>query len=146
MAVKERIKALVHHKRGDAAVEIIPTAAMLILIFAVLVSAMIYVTQYYNASYICRRAVRTIEVQGEYNEQSIHALANELGGNNLSGLRITVTASYKTGHKIQLRNEFTVKLEAYYPIKILMLGQDYPLELQLPIKIKLSGRSEVYWK
>ena len=78
MAVKVKIRRFLRQKKGDSAVEFVMTAAMLILIFATLVSAMIYVTQYYSASYICRRAVRTIEIAGEYDENAIRTLADEL--------------------------------------------------------------------
>ena len=118
---------------------------MLILIFAVLVSALVYVTQFYSASYIARRVVRTIEVTGEYDEQAIRTLANELGGTALEDLDITVDATYFSGRKIQLRDEFTVRLDAVHRINILMMG-DTPVSLDLPIEIDLSGRSEVYWK
>ena len=145
MAVLKKIRALMRQKSGDAAVEFVATAAMLILIFATLVSAMVYVTQYYNASYICRRAVRTIEVTGEYTERSIDSLADELGGRSLDDLTITVEAPFHSRNRIQLRDEFTVHLEAYYPINILMMG-DRPVQLRLPIRMQLSGRSEVFWK
>lgn len=145
MAVQKKIRALMRQKSGDAAVEFVATAAMLILIFAVLVSAMVYVTRYYNASYICRRVVRTIEVTGEYDERSIDSLTDELGGRSLDNLTITVDAPFRSRKRIQLRDEFTVHLNAYYPVNILMLG-DRPVQLRLPIRMKLSGRSEVFWK
>ena len=47
--------------------------------------------------------------------------------------------------KIQLRDEFTVRLSASYPIQLMMLGSR-PIRLNLPIQLKLSGRSEVFWK
>ena len=144
-AVTQKLNRFLRQKKGDSTVEFIVTAAVLVLIFATLVTAMIYVTQYYNASYICRRTVRTIEVEGEYNEQSISSLADELGGHSLSGLSITVDAPFRRGNRIQLRDEFTVHLRAYYPINILMLSSD-TVQVRLPIRITLSGRSEVYWK
>ena len=65
MAAKISLRGYLREKKGSSAVEFIMTVAMLILIFAVLVSALVYVTQFYSASYICRRVVRTIEVTGE---------------------------------------------------------------------------------
>ena len=121
------------------------TVAMLVLIFACLVFALVYVTQFYSASYICRRVVRTIEVTGEYNEKNIRSLADELGGTALEDLDIPVDATYFSGRKIQLRDEFTVHLTACHRINILMLGAD-PVYIDLPIEIDLSGRSEVFWK
>ena len=147
MAACQRIRARLRQKNGDAAVDLIMTVAMLILIFAVLVTALIYITEFYTASYICRRVVRTIEISGEYNERTVYDLANSLGGNNLENMTITVTAPYMRwwNRKIQLRDEFTVRLSANYPIQIMMLGSR-PIRVNLPIQLKLSGRSEVFWK
>ena len=145
MAAKINLRGYLRDRKGSSAVEFIMTVAMLILIFAVLVSALVYVTQFYSASYICRRVVRTIEVTGEYNEQDIRALADELGGSALEELDITVDASYCSGRRIQLRDEFTVHLSASHRINILMMGAD-PVYIELPINIDLSGRSEVFWK
>ena len=145
MAAKMKLRGYLRSKEGNSAVEFIFTTAMLILIFAVLVSALVYVTQFYSASYIARRVVRTIEITGEYDEQAIRTLADGLGGTALEDLNITVDATYFKDRKIQLRKEFTVHLDAVNRINILVMGDD-PVSVDLPIEIDLSGRSEVYWK
>lgn len=145
MAAKMNLRGYLRERKGNSAVEFIFTTAMLILIFAVLVSALVYVTQFYSASYIARRVVRTIEITGEYDEQAIRTLADGLGGTALEDLNITVDATYFKDRKIQLRDEFTVHLDAVNRINILIMGDD-PVSVDLPIEIDLSGRSEVYWK
>ncbi len=145
MAEKMNLRGYLRDKKGNSAVEFIFTSAMLILVFAVLVSALVYVTQFYSASYICRRVVRTLEVTGEYDEHAIRTLADELSGDALEDLDITVDATYWSGNKIQLRDEFTVHLDAVHRVNIMMFG-DSPVSLDLPIEIDLSGRSEVYHK
>ena len=145
MAAKMNLRGYLRERKGNSAVEFIFTTAMLILIFAVLVSALVYVTQFHSASYIARRVVRTIEITGEYDEQAIRTLADGLGGTALEDLNITVDATYFKDRKIQLRDEFTVHLDAVNRINILVMGDD-PVSLDLPIEIDLSGRSEVYWK
>lgn len=145
MAAKMNLRGYLRERKGNSAVEFIFTTAMLILIFAVLVSALVYVTQFYSASYIARRVVRTIEITGEYDEQAIRTLADGLGGTALEDLNITVDATYFKDRKIQLRKEFTVHLDAVNRINILVMGDD-PVSVDLPIEIDLSGRSEVYWK
>ncbi len=145
MAASKTIRRFLRQKSGSSAAEFVATAAMLILIFAVLLSALIYVTEFYSATYICRRVVRTIEVNGEYDESYIRTLANDLGGTALENMRIQVDAHYFRGHRIQLRDEFVVHLQAVHPVNILMFGGQ-PVSIRLPISIRLSGRSEVYWK
>lgn len=145
MTAKMKLHGYLRSKKGDSAVEFIMTAAMLVLTFAMLISAMIYVTQYYSASYICRRVVRTIETTGEYDEATVLALADDLGSDALDDLSIQVDATYCSGSRIQLRDEFRVTLTAEYRITIMQFGQR-PIYVDLPIQIRLSGRSEVYWK
>ena len=145
MAAKMKLRGYLRERKGNSAVEFIFTTAMLILIFTVLVSALVYVTQFYSASYIARRVVRTIEITGEYDEQAIRTLVDGLGGTALEDLDISVDAPYFSGRKIQLWDEFTVHLDAIHRIHILVMG-DAPVSIDLPIEIDLSGRSEVYWK
>ena len=96
-------------------------------------------------AYICRRVVRTIETTGEYDEATVLALADDLGGDALEDLNIQVDATYCSGTRIQLRDEFRVTLTAEYRITIMQFGRQ-PIYVDLPIQIRLSGRSEVYWK
>jgi hypothetical protein len=118
MTAKMKLHGYLRSKKGDSAVEFIMTAAMLVLVFAMLISAMIYVTQYYSASYICRRVVRTIETTGEYDEATVLALADDLGGDALDDLNIQVDATYCSGTLIQLRtiSGFTVRLSTELPL------------------------------
>ena len=145
MAAMKKLRRYLREREGNASVEFIFTTAMLILVFSVLVSALVYVTQYYSASYICRRVVRTIEVTGKYDTHAVNTLANELGGSALENLNIRVDATYCGGNRIQLRNEFTVHLSAVHRINILMM-RSQRFSINLPINISLSGRSEVFWR
>ena len=145
MAVRRKLRGILRDRRGNSAVEFIFTTAMLILLVAVLISALVYISQYFNASFITRRVVRTIEICGKYDEQEIRTLTDELGGATLENLSVTVDANYLSGRKIQLKDSFTVRLSAIHRIQILTLGSS-PVSVDLPIRIRLSGRSEVYWK
>jgi hypothetical protein len=145
MAALKRLQCLLREKKGDEAVSFLMTTAMLVLIFAVLVSAMIYIMQYYNASYMCRRVVRSIEITGVYDEAETRSLISSLSGADMEDIQIQVDAVYYSGRKIQLRQTFSVTLTGNYRITILMLGGN-PVALDLPIKIKLAGMSEVYWR
>lgn len=141
----EKLRNLLRRKDGDSAVEFIMTSAVLILVFAMLVSALVYITQYYNASFICRKVVRSIEESGQYNVSEVNALTDELGGDELTDLQVSIDATYFSDTKIQLRERFTVYLTAKYDISILRFGGD-PIDVSLPIRVKLTGMSEVYWR
>ena len=145
MAVLSKTKRLLRDKKGDEAVSFLLTTAMLVLIFATLVSCMIYVMQYYNASYVCRRVVRNIEIAGEYIEADAMSVINQLQNDDLEDITLNVDASYVSGRKIQLRESFNATLTASYKIKILQIGET-PIEIYLPIEVKIRGMSEVYWR
>ena len=145
MATLKRLRCLLREKKGDEAVSFLMTTAMLVLIFAVLVSAMIYIMQYYNASYMCRRVVRSIEITGVYDEAETRSLISSLAGSDMEDIQIQVDAVYYSGRKIQLRQTFSVTLTGSYRITILTLGGN-PVALDLPIKVKVAGMSEVYWR
>ena len=145
MTALKRLRCLLREKKGDEAVSFLMTTAMLVLIFAVLVSAMIYIMQYYNASYMCRRVVRSIEITGVYDEAETRSLISSLAGSDMEDIQIQVDAVYYSGRKIQLRQTFSVTLTGIYRITILTLGGN-PVALDLPIKVKVAGMSEVYWR
>ena len=145
MAVVHKARHLLRQKRGDEAVSFLMTTAMLVLIFAVLVSALIYIIQYYNASYMCRRVVRSIEITGVYDETETRDLVNSMASSGMEDIDVQVDAVYFSGRKIQLRQSFSVTLTASYKITILELGEN-PIVLTLPITVKVAGMSEVFWK
>ena len=145
MAVVNKVRGLLRQNEGDEAVSFLLTTAMLVFIFATLVSAMIYIMQYYNASYICRRVVRSIEIAGQYDEAETMNIVSSMAGAGLEDIDVQVDAVYVGGRKIQLRQTFSVTLTTGYEITILELGEN-PIVITLPIKVKVAGMSEVYWK
>ena len=145
MAVVKRLRCLLREKKGDEAVSFLLTTAMLVLIFAVLVSAMIYIMQYYNASYMCRRVVRSIEITGVYDEAETRNIVARMESADLEHVNVQVDAVYYSGRKIQLRQTFSVTLTGSYRLTILTLGGN-PVALDLPITVKAAGMSEVYWR
>ena len=104
MAVVRRLRALLNQKKGDGAVSFILTTAMLVLLFATLLSTMIYVMNYYNTGYACRRIVRGIETTGTYDEAYANQILDQLDSPDLEDLDVSVSASYFSGRNIQLRS------------------------------------------
>lgn len=145
MAVVNKIRSLLRQKKGDEAVSFLLTTAMLVLIFVTLISAMIYIMQYYDASYLCRRVVRSIEITGVYDETETRGIIDRIKNSDLEDIDVQVDAAYFSGKKIQLRQTFSVTLTASYKITILELGEN-PIVMNLPIRVKVAGMSEVYWK
>ena len=140
-----RLRQLLKDKRGGEAVSFILTTCMLLCIFTTIITAFAYVSQCYNASYLCRRITRDIEVCGQYKQTEVEQLLNEVQNDELQNLHVEVDASYLTEKKIQLRQPFSVELTGEYKVKLGQVGSD-TLEIRLPIKCSVSGMSEVYWK
>ncbi len=92
MAALGKIKGLLRDKKGDEAVSFLLTTAMLVLIFLALISSMIYIMQYYNASYLCRRVVRSIEVTGLYDETETMDIISGMSNDNLEDIDVQVDA------------------------------------------------------
>ena len=143
--VVRKLKSLLTDRRGSEAVSFLLTTAILLCIFATIVTAFVYISQSYNAAYLCRKVTRQIEVTGEYDRTEIDSLLSEIEGGDLQNLEINVTADYFAENKIQLCEDFTVKLTADYKIKIVQVGSK-TLELSLPIRVQVDGMSEVYFK
>ncbi len=101
--------------------------------------------QYYNASYMCRRVVRSIEISGIYDETEAGDLISSMSNSDMEDIDIQVDAVYYSGNKIQLRQTFSVTLTGSYRITILTLGEN-PITVDLPIRVKVAGMSEVYWR
>ena len=140
-----KLKRLLTDRRGSEAVSFLLTTAILLCIFATIVTAFVYISQSYNAAYLCRKVTRQIEVTGEYDRTEIDSLLSEIEGGDLQNLEINVTADYFAENKIQLCEDFTVKLTADYKIKIVQVGSK-TLELSLPIRAQVGGMSETYYK
>jgi hypothetical protein len=64
---------------------------------------------------------------------------------DLEDIGVQVDAVYFSGNEIQLRQTFNVTLTSSYRITILELGEN-PVAVDLPIRVKVAGMSEVYWK
>ncbi len=143
--VVRKLKSLLTDRRGSEAVSFLLTTAILLCIFATIVTAFVYISQSYNAAYLCRKVTRQIEVTGEYDRTEIDSLLSEIEGGDLQNLEINVTADYFAENKIQLCEDFTVRLTADYKIKIVQVGSK-TLELSLPIRVQVGGMSETYYK
>jgi len=141
--VVRKLKSLLTDRRGSEAVSFLLTTAM--LLFATIMTAFVYISQSYNAAYLCRKVTRQIEVTGEYDRNEVNSLLSQIDDGDLQNLEIEVIADYFAENRIQLCEDFTVKLTADYKIKIVQVGSK-TLELRLPIRAQVGGMSETYYK
>jgi hypothetical protein len=53
---------------------------------------------------------------------------------------------YCADQKIQLRDTFTITMTYSYPFTIFTPSFAPPVEIQIPMKVSITGMSEKFWK
>jgi hypothetical protein len=136
-------------KRGSAYYELILKTLVFMTLIATAISFFGIFTSYINLNYTCRRVVRQIEITGQVSNETT-ALFNSLkSASNLgTGATMTVAASYFNAaqKKIQLRNTFAVTCTSSYRINIFTPTNATPVGFDIPLKVRLTGMSEKFWK
>lgn len=154
MYVKNKIRGLLpfsHHqkKKCSAYYELIIKTLVFMTLIATAISFFGIFTNYINLNYTCRRVVRHIEITGQVTNETT-ALFNSLkAGNNIgTNATMSVTASYFNAaqKKIQLRHTFDVICSASYRINIFTPLNADPVGFDIPLKVRLTGMSEKFWK
>lgn len=142
-----RFKNLLKCKKGSESVEMLVSSFWILAIFIVCISLLMYIGQAYTLNYACRRVVRSIEVTGIV-DSTTYDLEQELTDSDLV-VTMSVDADYfdASAGEIQLRDTFSVTLTTNYKIVIAMpLTGNTPITVNIPIKSKVTGMSEIYWK
>ena len=136
-------------KKGSAYYEIIIKTLVFITMIATAVSFFSIFTVYLNLNYTCRRVVREIEISGQVTSET-NALFNQLKSNTniCSEADMSVSANYFNAaqKKIQLRNTFDVICTTNYRFDVFTPLGSKPVGFDIPMKVKLKGMSEKYWK
>jgi hypothetical protein len=103
--------------------------------------------RYQNVNYAAKRVARAIEIEGQVNgsvTSLFNRLNSELGIN--ASFRVINTSYFDASRKIQLRDTFTVEVTASYGFQILNPTFAPPVVINIPIRVAITGMSEVYWK
>jgi len=143
-----RIRYSWQDRKGSEAAAFISTLALSLLVVVSLLSVLAYAYRVNELNYANRRAVRSIEVTGIYDQAETQALVKDLLPHMTS---ITVTVRDEDGNvltgannKIQLRDTFSVALESTYTLQFFSAFDRGNIEI--PIASSTQGMSEVYWK
>ena len=126
------------NKKGSAYYEIIVKTLVFITMIATAISFFSIFTVYLNLNYTCRRVVREIEISGQVTSET----------NIGSEADMSVSANYFNAaqKKIQLRNTFDVICTTNYRFDVFTPLGSKPVGFDIPMKVKLTGMSEKYWK
>ncbi len=136
-------------KTASAYYELIIKTLVFITLIATAISFFGIFTTYLNLNYSARRVVREIEISGRVSEDT-YALYEELKSNtnipDTSTMSVNATYFNAADKKIQLRDTFTVTCETYYRINVFTPKGGAPVGFDIPLRVRLSGMSEKYWK
>lgn len=136
-------------KKCSAYYELIIKTLVFITLIATAISFFGIFTTYINLNYTCRRVVRQIEITGQVTSETTTLFNNLKAGSNIeANATMSVAASYFNAaqKKIQLRNTFTVTCSASYRINIFTPMNADPVGFDIPLKVRLTGMSEKFWK
>lgn len=146
----EHISSWAKDIRGSEVIEVVYSAAICCFVIISCMMILGYAVQSDNLAHAGKQIVRAIEISGTAKDDQIQHLVNELIPNADKidvKFKVNPDGSWLSASekKIQLRQRFDLVLTANYKIKVASVGNDVT-ELSLPIKIKIDGQSEIFWK
>lgn len=154
-AIQKKLKKTAADRSGSESIEFLGTLVPLLLIVLSLICIFAYIYRVSTLNYICRRAVRSIEITGTYNPTETQTLVDRLKAKNAAPVEVKVTDASGTSLngancKIQLRNTFTVTLVSSYTPLFFGPGGTSKYSSwnngTIPITTSVSGMSEVFFK
>lgn len=136
-------------KQGSAYYELIVKTLVFITLIATAISFFGVFTSYLNLNYATRRVVREIEISGKVSSDTYDLFDSFKTNTNLGDYAsMTISATYfnAADRKIQLRNTFTVTCTSSYRINVFTPLDGASVGFDIPLKVKLTGMSEKFWK
>lgn len=136
-------------KAASAYYELIIKTLVFITLIATAISFFGVFTTYLNLNYAARRVVREIEISGQVSVATYDLYENMKANTNIpDSATMSVSASYFNAaqKKIQLRDTFSVTCSANYRINVFTPQGGTPVGFDIPLRVKLTGMSEKFWK
>lgn len=144
------VKRFTTDNSGSEAIEMV--YSMFVLVVLILCSMLIigYALQTNQVAYVAKRMARYIEVGGTATQTELNVLTQELLPNaseiGAHAKVVNVNWFNSARGQIQLRDTFTVEVNAFYQVTLLNPGYIGPIGFRLPIRVTVNGQSEIYWK
>ena len=136
-------------KRASAYYELIIKTLVFITLIATAISFFGVFTTYLNLNYAARRVVREIEISGRVSAETYSLYEDLKERTNIPDTAsMSVNAAYfsASDKKIQLRNTFTVTCSTSYRINVFTPQGGAPIGFDIPLRVRLTGMSEKFWK
>lgn len=149
LRAKSRVIDFIKDERGSEATEMVYTTAQMMIFVMCALMILVYIVEANAVHFATRRVTRNIETSGVVQMEAMRNLyISTLGDTEFlpkSERKLTVNARYKSGNKIQLKNTFEVIGDAVYRVHLIKPGVYEGFKLDLPIRVTITGMSEVYW-
>lgn len=140
-------KKLLSDRKGSAYYELIIKTLVVITLMASVMSFLSIFTAYLNLNHMCRRVVRVVELEGQVSDNAYAIFYRLKEQTGLSPEMTVEDVEYCGGsQKIQLRDTFTVTMTASYAFTLFKPSFTPPVQINIPMKVSITGMSEKYWK
>jgi hypothetical protein len=140
-------KKLLLGRRGSAYYELIIKTLVVITLMATVMSFLSIFTAYLNLNHMCRRVVRVVELEGQVSDNVYDVFYRLKEQTGLSPEMTIEDVQYCDGsQKIQLRDTFTVTMTDSYGFTLFKPSFAPPVQINIPMKVSITGMSEKYWK
>ena len=139
---------LLLNKRGSSYFELMIKTLVVITLMATVISFLGVFTTYLNLNHTCRRVVRVIELEGQVGDVANDVFDRLKEQTGLSPEMTVEGVQYCDGQyqRIQLRDTFTVTMKYSHAFIIFKPSFAPPVQINIPMKVSITGMSEKYWK
>lgn len=142
------IKNVLCDKKGSTYFDLIIKTVIVLTLMATVMSFLSIFTTYLNLSHICRRVVRTIELEGQISDNVYDVFYRLKEQTGLSPTMSITDVNYcdEQNLRIQLRDTFTVRMKYNHVFTVFKPSFAPPVEIVIPMEVSITGMSEKYWK
>lgn len=137
---------LLMSKKGSSYFDLMLKTLVVLTLMVTVMSFLSIFTTYLNLNHVCRRVVRVVELEGQVSERAYDVFYRLKQQTGISPEMAVEDVEYCEDQKIQLRDNFTITMRYSYPFTVLTPSFAPPVEIQIPMKVSITGMSEKYWK
>ncbi len=137
---------LLSNRKGSSYFDLMIKTLVVITLMVTVMSFLSVFTTYLNLNHVCRRVVRVVELEGQVSDRAYDVFYRLKQQTGLSPEMTVEDVEYYEDQKIQLRDTFTITMTYSYPFTIFTPSFAPPVEINIPMRVSITGMSEKYWK
>ncbi|WHH59772.1 DUF4320 family protein [Petroclostridium sp. X23] len=137
---------LLSNRKGSSYFDLMIKTLVVITLMVTVISFLSVFTTYLNLNHVCRRVVRVVELEGQVSDRAYDVFYRLKQQTGLSPEMTVEDVEYCEDQKIQLRDTFTITMTYSYPFTIFTPSFAPLVEINIPMRVSITGMSEKYWK